>query len=376
MSRLDKRDYSVGGQAQERACLLTSAYINRIATATPPNDVHEAFIGFAERQLTDPRLNRTFRRMAERSRIEHRWSSLALTHGQSGSIGLDGFYEPGRFPSTAERMRRYEADAPGLAAQAFGGLNLGEDARRLTHLITVSCTGFSAPGIDFDLIARFGLDPSIERTTVGFMGCYAAINGLKLARHIVRSEPQARVAVVCLELCTLHLNESASLEQLLCFLVFGDGCAAAIVSAEPTGLSIESFHAAMAPGTSDEMRWSIRDRGFDMFLSGQVPVELGKTLRKSAETILAGQSIGDVDLWAVHPGGRSVLDAVQEGLHLDPNALDASREVLRANGNMSSATILFVLSEMMRKAEPGRSGCAMAFGPGLVAETMMFRMAG
>ncbi|MET0313434.1 MAG: type III polyketide synthase [Hansschlegelia sp.] len=352
---------------------MTTAYLNRIATATPPNDVHDTFVAFAKHQLTDPRLSRIFGRMAERSQIEHRWSALAPRRGAGSSIDSDGFYETGHFPSTAERMRRYEIDAPDLAAKAFERLDLGDDARRLTHLITVSCTGFSAPGVDFDLIARFGLDPSIERTTIGFMGCYAAINGLKLARHIVRSEPQSRVAVVCLELCTLHLNESASIEQLLSFLVFGDGCAAAVVTADPAGVSLESFHAAMAPGTADEIRWTIRDRGFDMFLSGQVPAELGRTLRRSAEAIVPGRKVEDVDLWAVHPGGRSVLDAVADGLHLRPSALAPSREVLRANGNMSSATILFVLAELMRDAEPGQSGCAMAFGPGLVAETMMFR---
>lgn len=356
---------------------MTIAYLNRIATATPPNDVHDAFVEFAERQLEDSRANRAFRRMAERGQIEHRWSSLKpKPDAGDGVLDRDGFYALGRFPSTAARMRRYEADAPDLAARAFEGLALGEDAQALTHLIIVSCTGFSAPGVDFDLIARFGLDPSIERTTVGFMGCYAAINGLKLARHIVRSEPDARVAVVCLELCTLHLNESPSLEQLLSFLVFGDGCAAALVSAEPSGVSLDSFHAAMAPGTAEEIRWNIRDLGFDMFLSGQVPGALGRTLKRGVDSILVGRGVEEVDLWAVHPGGRSVLDAVEMGLELKPEALAASRRVLRANGNMSSATILFVLAEIMRSAMPGRTGCAMAFGPGLVAETMMFRTVG
>lgn len=356
---------------------MTIAYLNRVATATPRNDVHDAFVDFAERQIADPRVGRVFHRMAERGQIDHRWSSIRPKRDDGdGVLDLDGFYELGRFPSTAARMRRYEADAPSLAAEAFGRLGLGEDAARLTHLIVVSCTGFSAPGVDFDLIARFGLNPSIERTTVGFMGCYAAINGLKLARHIVRSEPKARVAVVCLELCTLHLNETPSIEQLLSFLVFGDGCAAALVSADATGVSLDSFHAAMAPGTAEEIRWNIRDLGFDMFLSGQVPSELGRTLRAGAEAILAGRRIEEVDLWAVHPGGRSVLDAVETGLSLKDDALAASRRVLRGNGNMSSATVLFVLAEIMREAEPGQTGCALAFGPGLVAETMMFRVAG
>ena len=351
--------------------------MNRIAAATPPNDVHDAFVSFAERQLHDPQGERIFRRMAERGQIEHRWSSLSPKDDDAdGVLDRDGFYALGRFPSTAARMRRYERDAPDLAASAFEQLGLGAEARRLTHLIIVSCTGFSAPGLDFDLIARFGLSPSIERTTVGFMGCYAAINGLKLARHIVRSEPNSRVAVVCLELCTLHLNESSNLEQLLSFLVFGDGCAAAVVSADPVGIALDSFHAAMAPGTAEEIRWNIRDLGFDMFLSGRVPGELGRTLKSGVDRILAGRKTADIDLWAVHPGGRSVLDAVEFGLGLEPSALTASRRVLRDNGNMSSATILFVLAELMREAEPGQEGCAMAFGPGLVAETMLFRTVG
>lgn len=356
---------------------MTQAYVNRIASATPPNDVHGAFVDFAERQLEGTRESRLFQRMASRAQIEHRWSFLSADDPQeNGALDRDSFYVVGRFPSTAARMKRYEADAPRLAAEAVERLDLGPDAKSLTHLIVVSCTGLSAPGVDFDLIARFGLNTSIERSSIGFMGCYAAINGLKLARHIVRSEPRSKVLLVCLELCTLHLNESPSLEQLLSFLVFGDGCAAALVTAEPRGVSLDSFHAVMAPGTAEEIRWNIRDLGFDMFLSGKVPAELGHTLKDSIERILVGRPVDEIDLWAVHPGGRSVLDAVETGLGLGGDALSASREVLRANGNMSSATILFVLEEIMRDADAGRLGCALAFGPGLVAETMMFRTAG
>ncbi|WP_103122610.1 type III polyketide synthase [Methylopila sp. Yamaguchi] len=355
---------------------MTTAYLNRIATAVPANDVHAAFVAFARSLLRDPRANRVFQRMAGRSQIEHRWSSLTPAYdAPDGAIDQEGFYAYGRFPSTAARMTRYEKAAPDLAALAVERLNLGPEASRITHLIVVSCTGVSAPGLDFDLVARFGLKTSVERTVVAFMGCYAAINGLKLARHIVRSEPDARVLLVCLELCTLHLKETQDLEQILTFSVFGDGCAAALVSSEATGLALESFHAALAPGTADQISWKIRDHGFDMVLSGAAPGEIGRTLRGGLVDVLAGRRSEDVDLWAVHPGGRSVLDAVETALELPSEALAASRNVLRANGNMSSATILFVLQEMMRDAEPGLTGCAMAFGPGLVAETMMFRTA-
>jgi predicted naringenin-chalcone synthase len=355
---------------------LTGVYLNRIGAAHPANDVHHAFVGFAERQISDPRISRVFHRMADRGQIEHRWSTLAPSVvGPADFVDADGFYRFGSFPSTAERMRRYEAAAPGLAAAAVEKLELGDEAD-LTHLIVVSCTGLSAPGLDFDLIRRFGLNPSIERTVVGFMGCYAAINGLKLARHIVRSEPKAKVLMICLELCTLHLKETDDLEQILSFLVFGDGCAAALVSAEPSGLALDGFHAAMAPDTSGHITWTIRDLGFDMVLSGRVPGEISRALKSGTDRILAGRNVRDIDLWAVHPGGRSVLDAVEEGLELPADALSASREVLRANGNMSSATILFVLADMMRDAPPDQTGCAMAFGPGLVAETMTFRTVG
>lgn len=216
---------------------MTVAYLNRIGTATPSNDVHDAFVAIAERRLSGMRSEKLFRRMADRSQIEHRWSSLSPKRdGPADFVDAEGFYRLGRFPSTADRMTRYERVAPELAARAVENLGLGAQANAITHLIVVSCTGFSAPGLDFELMARFGLDTSVERTLVGFMGCYAGINGLKLARHIVRSEPAAKVLVVCLELCTLHFKDTDDLEQILSFLVFGDGCAAALVSAEPEGL--------------------------------------------------------------------------------------------------------------------------------------------
>ncbi len=161
------------------------------------------------------------------------------------------------------------------------------------------------------------------------MGCNAAINALKLARHIVRSEPDSRVLIVSVELCTLHLQELERIEQLLSFLLFGDGCAAAIVSADPRGFSLNSFHAELAQDASDQITWDIGNSGFDMVLSGQVPTTIADALREGSERILAGQASKEFQMWAVHPGGRSVLDAVEDAFELDEAALTASRNVLQ-----------------------------------------------
>jgi predicted naringenin-chalcone synthase len=169
------------------------------------------------------------------------------------------------------------------------------------------------------------------------------------------------------------LHETTDLEEILSFLLFGDGCAAALISADPVGVRMDSFKAALMPGTAELIRWNIREQGFDMVLSGGVPGAIRSGLSQARATFLNKEA--PIDLWAVHPGGRTVLDAVEASLELPPSALAVSRSVLSDFGNMSSATVMFVLDRMMRDAAAGSSGCAMAFGPGLVAETMRFRMA-
>jgi len=357
---------------------LTTAYINRIATAVPAFEVHRAFVHYAGSMFrTDPRRANLFRRMAELAGIDQRYSCLAPAADLDGAaLDTGAFYVRGNFPDTAARMRAFEAHAPELAATAVERLQLGAEAARVTHLLITCCTGFSAPGLDFEIVERCKLAPSVERTMIGFMGCYAAINALKLARHIVRSEPASRVLIVNLELCTLHLKETSDLEQILSFLLFGDGCAACLVTSEPHGAAMDSFRAVLVPDTRELITWHIRDFGFDMVLSGQVPATIREALRVSADEILADSPASKVDLWAVHPGGRTVLDAVERAFSLAPAALAASREVLRRYGNMSSATVMFVLQALLRSPTRGASGCAMSFGPGLIAETMLFRAAG
>ena len=356
---------------------LTTAYINRVATAVPPYDVHDAFRRFAQSLFRDDRRGGLlFRRMADKAQIDHRYSCLAPSNMPEGeAVDAERFYTRGEFPDTAARMRRFEQHAPALAQAAVERLHLGDERGRITHLIITCCTGFSAPGLDFELIDRCGLSPSVERTMVGFMGCYAAINALKLARHIVRSDAAARVLVLNVELCSLHLKESVELDQVLTFLLFGDGCAACLVTADPVGTALDSFRAVMVPGTRDLIRWHVRDFGFDMVLSGQVPATIEDALHDHVAEILDGADAAAIDLWAVHPGGRTVLDAVERGFTLAPTALAASRDILRRYGNMSSATVMFVLEKLMRTGARGKKGCAMSFGPGLVAETMLFRTA-
>ncbi len=356
-----------------------TAFLNRIGTAVPAHDVHEPFVEFGAALLDDERTSLLFRRVAARSGITHRYSVLSLDASHPDyTPALDGraLYQRGSFPATAHRMRIYEQTAPALARKALDNLHLSATERNaITHLIVTSCTGLYAPGLDFEIIDHLGLRPSVERTTVGFMGCYAAMNALKLARHIVRSEPAATVLILNLELCTLHFQETQRLEEVLSFLVFSDGAAASLVSAEPTGLAIDSFAAVVIPDTRDLITWSIRDLGFDMLLSGRVPTEIARSLRSSITDIAGPSGTAGIDHWAIHPGGRSVLDAVEDGLALRPGRLKESRQVLQCFGNMSSATVMFVLDEILRHARRNETGCAMSFGPGLTAETMRFHVA-
>jgi predicted naringenin-chalcone synthase len=352
-----------------------AAYLNQVATAVPPHEVHRFFLDFAASQLRDnPRIQAIFKRMADKAGIQRRYSCYPPASDPNGeSIDAAGRYRRGGFPGTSVRMDMFAEAAPMLASEAVNRLGPSLRPDAVTHLIVTTCTGLSAPGIDLEIIARCGLAQSVERTIIGFMGCYAAINALKLARHIVRSDPQARVLCVNVELCTLHVRETTELEELLTFCLWGDGAAASLVSADPVGMRLESFYAAVPANTRELMSWSVRDDGFDMVLSGQVPAAIHDALVAEIDAIIGGRGIDKIGLWAIHPGGKSVLDAVERALGLKPEDLADSREVLRANGNLSSATVMFVMERMLARRRPQQLGCAMAFGPGLTAETMMFQ---
>jgi len=310
--------------------------------------------------------------MADRSGIEHRWSVLPPTADGGPPVAEGGFYHEG-FPLTGARMEIYAEAAPRLALEAVARLNAIAAVAGITHLIVASCTGFVAPGIDQIIAAELGLDGSVERTLVGFMGCYAAVSALRLAYHVVRSEPKARVLVVTVELSTLHLQDETEIEPLLAMLQFGDGAAAALVTAEPKGFGISRPFAATLDSSSELIRWTIGDRGFAMRLSGEVPGRIGEALRdpKVRGTMLGGEAPSAFDSWAIHAGGRSVLDAVEHGLDLPEGALAESRQVLARFGNMSSSTLPFVLADLLANEERER-GIALAFGPGLAAEGFQF----
>jgi predicted naringenin-chalcone synthase len=342
------------------------ARIAAIATAVPDLDFEPDYRRWALAQLGERREAKLYDRMAARSGIEHRWSVLSEEDAR-----LDegrGFYGAAP-PTTAERMAIYERAAPELALKAIRGLpEIGE----VTHLVVASCTGFVAPGIDQIIARTLGLGEDVERVLVGFMGCYAAITALRTARHIARSEPAARVLVVTVELSTLHHQPMVDIEPLLMGAQFGDGAAAAIITAEEPGLAIREGISAALEDSEGLITWNIGDNGFLMRLSGEVPGRIADALKQPSvrERITGGAPAGEIEAWAVHAGGRSILDAVEKGLGLAPTALDDSREVLRNCGNMSSSTLMFALKRVMRR-EPA-SGVALAFGPGLAMEGFRF----
>lgn len=330
---------------------------------------------WAEARIDAPRERKLFARMAARSGIRHRWSVLPPTGGGGSPVAAGGFYAEAALPGTAARMAIYAEAAPALALRAVAALGERTALDGITHLVVASCTGFVAPGVDQIIAERQGLPGSTERLLVGFMGCYAAVAALRQARHIVRSEPEARVLVICVELSTLHLQSVDAVEPLLAMLQFGDGAAAALVTADADGLALERAFATTLPQSAELIRWTITDQGFAMHLSGEVPGRIAAGLGDAdfRHAATGGREPADVDGWAVHAGGRSILDAVETSLGLGQGALAESRGVLADHGNMSSATLMFVLERMLeRRVE---NGVALAFGPGLAAEGFGFRSA-
>lgn len=279
------------------------------------------------------------------------------------------------FPSLEQRMQLYHRHAPLLSVDAVRDcLGHAHDPTGLTHLITVSCTGMSAPGLDLQLVDLLDLPKSIARTSVNFMGCYAAIHGLKMAHAICRSEPAARVLIVCTELCTLHLQRAHTMDNISASLLFGDGSAAVLVCGEDAaseGLELDGFYSEIIPKGKRDMAWELSSSGFLMTLSGYIPDLIEEDFEQIVQRALARQGLdaGAVSHWCIHPGGKRVLEAIHKSLKLSQGQLQASYEVLSEFGNLSSATILFVLKKMLQeRASIGRLVGA-AFGPGLTVET-------
>jgi predicted naringenin-chalcone synthase len=356
-----------------------------IGTATPTSVAQGDIAPLAEELACRTDKERSFlQRVFLRSGVERRGSVLVKEDGDFRA-GLRGFYptrtgDTDMGPTTAQRMIAYAREAPELAEKAAVSAidHAGISAESITHLVTVSCTGFFAPGLDVEMIRRLGLNSDIRRTHIGFMGCHAAFNALAAARHIVNADPSALVMVVCVELSTLHFAYGFDMQKIVANALFADGAAAAIVGEARDGAGywrLRHCASALLPDTLEAMTWRIRDHGFEMTLAPELPAIVRTNVRGWCERWLhrADVSLPDVHGWAVHPGGPKILSAVEEALELPPDALQASREILARHGNMSSGTILFVLQQMAR-AGPSSNGApcvAMGFGPGLMLEGML-----
>jgi predicted naringenin-chalcone synthase len=291
-------------------------------------------------------------------------------------------------PSTKVRNDIFATEATKLfveAAQKALDAAQGIDLLDITHLVTVSCTGFFNPGPDYKIVRALGLNPAVQRYHLGFMGCYAAFPALRAAKSFCEADPEAVVLVVCAELCSLHVRTSNDPDTIMGSALFADGAAAAIISArdipdEPALLQLDHFETVLTPVGEESMAWNIGDQGFEMVLGNYVPHIIDDHIIGALEPLLSreasllGLPYGDIRHWAIHPGGRSILDKVQSRLQLSDEQLVPARETLRNFGNMSSATVLFVLKHILElPAEDGDGRiCSMAFGPGLTVETALF----
>lgn len=323
--------------------------------------------------------------------ILYRWSRVASRH----SVLADGPHdEPGshqhffpawsqegaRGPSTHDRMRCYETQATPLALSACRSAlaEAAVDAQSITHLVTVSCSGFSAPGVDVELIRELGLGSDVARTHVGFMGCHGALNGLRVARSFAEADPSARVLLCAVELCTLHAHYGWDPEQIVANAIFADGAAALVgagaISDPPAAWRVTANGARILAGSEEAMTWRLGDHGFTMTLSARVPDLIRSHLRPWLDAWLAANelSVGEIGSWAIHPGGPRILDAVATAVGLERPALEASYEILERYGNMSSPTVLFLI-EKLRREKADLPIVALGFGPGLAIEAAMIR---
>ena len=282
-------------------------------------------------------------------------------------------------PTTGERMSYYAERAAPLAERAARAALADADveADAITHLVTISCTGFMAPGVDIALIGRLGLNPGVERAHIGFMGCQGALNGLRVARALASASAAHRVLLCAVELCGLHLQYVDEPDLIVANSLFADGASAAVIGSRDDAANdrwtITAHGSTLIPESLDAMTWTIGDHGFTMTLSARVPGLIESNLRAWMETWLTTQGlrVEDVGSWAIHPGGARIISAVEKSLAIDPATSAASREVLACYGNMSSPTVLFVMQRLIAAQAP--TPCvALAFGPGLSAEATLF----
>jgi predicted naringenin-chalcone synthase len=363
-----------------------SMLIAGIGTAVPPHRISSADAAeIAKRYACEtPAQERLFQTMYRRAGVETRHS--VVLRASEGALDLRQSFFGVENPTTLDRMREYEAAAGtlGVAAAASALRDAGVSPGRVTHLVTVSCSGFAAPGFDIALMKQLPLSPEVARTHVGFMGCHGALNGLRVARGFLGADPEACVLVCAVELCSLHHQYGWDAEKIVANALFADGAAAVV------GVSGSSPRPASAPGSAsapfeiiasgstliddseDAMSWRIGDHGFEMTLSPRVPDLICRHLRPWLEGWLArhGLTVETVGSWAVHPGGPRILSAFGEATGLDRSVLETSLRTLATYCNMSSPTVLFILDRFRRACAP-RPCVALAFGPGLAVEAAL-----
>ncbi len=286
------------------------------------------------------------------------------------------FFEKDAVTSVEKRMKKFFEIAPGLGVEAVLKCLSEEQLAHVTHLITVSCTGVSAPGLDIQLMKLLKLPSTIHRTSINFMGCYAAIHALKQANAICMSMPEAKVLIVDIELCTLHFQLDYSMDNIASSLLFADGAAAALVSNEEGLYSIIDFYSEVAFDGYKDMAWDISSSGFLMTLSSYVPSIIADVIEPMLLNSLTKMNItkDEIRHWAIHPGGKKIVSEIEKVLSLTKQDVEVSRSVLNDYGNMSSVTIFFVLERMRQQIKAENENVyAVAFGPGLTIETMFLK---
>lgn len=363
------------------------SYITAIGTANPENKISQSTIAefmVKVMQLDQPH-SRKLKTIFKATGIETRYSVLedyAKTTDFNFYPNTPDF-EP--FPSTKKRQEAFRQHALGVSLQAVENLRqnfLQFDPKEITHLILVCCTGMYAPGLDIELITGLGIPGTVNRTCITFMGCYAAFNALKTADAFCYSNADAKVLIVCTELCSLHFQKNLSEDNLLANALFADGSAAVLVEAKPTAgkkLKLEAFHNDIAPEGSNAMAWTIGDLGFEMKLSSYVPDIIKTGIQELTDSLLAkiNKQLSAIRYFAIHPGGKKILEAIEQQLGLSKKNNEAAYEVLRAYGNMSSPTVLFVLQKIFQNIKPDEHGehiLSFAFGPGLTLESMLLKI--
>ena len=361
--------------------MTTSIRLGPIATAAPPGILDRAASLQVATLLTPADVPRAvLARLHERVGIQTRNVAVLEPDGSIPLYGIaaDPARSSPRRPTTAERMRAYAAAAPPIAIEAARDAlrRATVEAGSITHLVTASCTGFGAPGVDLAIVQALGLPSSVQRTHVGFMGCHAAVNALRAAAAYARESPEHRVLVACVEISTVHFHEDARLDRVISNILFADGAAATVIGVDLDDdfPSLAGTSARVIPDSPGSMAWHIGDHGFEMTLAADVPERIGEALGDWVDETLASHRLtrDQIGGWAIHPGGPRVIDAVATTLGLPESATEASRDVLREHGNMSSATLLHILQRFAVANRP-RPWVGLAFGPGLAGELLLVR---